>query len=445
MKRTKIPTLLGILFLVIGVAAGVLLVRNRQTFRLGAEAGSAPKNVRITNITDSSFAVSWVTDAEVAGFIKYGEGSALNKTELDEVENSTSHYVTVQGLKPQTTYSLKINSGGVDYDQQGSPWQVTTGSQISAPESNIVSGTVVSPTGAPVGNALVYISVGGSSPLSTLTSSKGVWLLNIGLARNSALSSYTQIDPANTLLEISVQTGNLGVASAQIYPQSANPVPQITIGQTHDFKNLPPSENSGIPVAELDLPEGSTPSSGFEVDENSTPKTSVSVTLESIDEGEIISTQEPEFFGEGPVGTEITITVESDPITDKLTVGSGGSWNWSPPEGLPEGPHTITISWRDTSGILRTLKRTFVVQAAEGPAFESTPSASTTPTPSPSPSPSATPKATQSPTPAATATPTATPEELIDAGSLTPTYLLSIMGLTLLLFGGVVGYLAFKE
>jgi len=91
------------------------------------------------------------------------------------------------------------------------------------------------------------------------------------------------------------------------------------------------------------------------------------VTLESLDEDEIITSTEPEFFGEGPPGTTITITIESDPITDQTTISSLGGWNWSPPEGLSEGAHKITITWRDASGILRTLTRTFIVQASEGP------------------------------------------------------------------------------
>ena len=125
-----------------------------------------------------------------------------------------------------------------------------------------------------------------------------------------------------------------------------------------------------------------------------------------------------------------------------MTVPASGDWKWSPPEDLPEGTHKVKISWRDTGGILRTIERTFVVQAAEGPAFESTPSgtgaASATPTATPKSSPTATPKPTL--TASATPAPTLDPQ-VSDSGVLTPTIALSIMGVGLLAFAVFV----FKE
>ena len=112
MRKSKIPTIIGIFILVFGLAAGVLLVRNQNFFRLGASAEFAPKDVRISNITDSSATVSWITDKETSGFVKWGEGQdSLDKTELDELASqSFTHTLTLRNLTPQTTYSFKINS-----------------------------------------------------------------------------------------------------------------------------------------------------------------------------------------------------------------------------------------------------------------------------------------------------------------------------------------------
>jgi hypothetical protein len=245
-------------------------------------------------------------------------------------------------------------------------------------------------------------------------------------------------------VEISVQAGSRGVATAQIYPASAKPTPPIVLGRTQDFKNLSPSETTGVPKANVSLPSEATPSSGFDVPEGSATPSAETVTLESVDEGEVITSTEPEFFGEGPPGTKITITVESDPVSDTITVPFSGDWNWSPPDDLEEGSHKITLTWRDDSGILRTLTRTFIVQAAEGPAFESTPSAS-----SPTPSPTASASPTLSPSPTASATPTTTPVSTLsgipDSGNLKPTILYSIMGLGLITFSLVLGYFTFRK
>ena len=443
MKKSKFPTIIGIVLLITGVAAGVFLIQNQQIFRLGAAPESEPKNVRITNVTGHSFTVSWVTDKRTNGFVKYGEGNSFGQTDLDEISGQSNlHYLTVKGLNPETTYNFQINSGGDDYDNNGTPWQVTTGPELAQPaKTNIISGNILTAAGEPAQNVIVYVNPAGASPLSVYTSENGNWLLNIALARSQNLSSYISINKQSTLLEISVQAGESGVSSAQIYPQSAKPVPPITLGQVHDFKNLPPSDTDEIPEASLDLPtDEATESSRFEVEEGEDGQQTDTVSLESIDEGETVTSTEPEFFGEGPPGTTITITVNSShEITDDVTIASNGNWSWSPPSSLEEGSHTITLSWRDASGVLRTLTRTFIVQAADGPAFESTPSASPTATPTPTPSPS--PSPATSPTPTATST----PQPLPDSGSLTPTYLLSIMGLGLLLLSGIAAYLALQK
>ncbi|MFH1971538.1 MAG: Ig-like domain-containing protein, partial [Patescibacteria group bacterium] len=222
--------------------------------------------------------------------------------------------------------------------------------------------------------------------------------------------------------------GISGVTTAQIYPQSAKPAPAIILGEVNDFKNLKPSEDSQIPKASIDIPEGEIQNeSGFEVDANLNIADSKTVTLESHSEGETISTQDPEFFGKGPIGTEIEIQVESELQSDTITVGNSGDWTWSPPEGLEEGTHTVTIKWKDINGILRTLTRNFVVSASESPAFVSTPSA----TPKLTSSPSATPKATT------TASASATPQQPV-SGSLTQTLLLFMIGIATISFGFIL-------
>lgn len=444
MRKNKLPTIIGIILLIAGIAAGVFLIQNRQIFRLGATPEEVPKDVRITNITGSSFTVSWVTDKQVEGFIKYGKSeTSLEKTELDEINGkSHTHFLAIRGLKPQTDYYFEINSGGNKYDNSGSVWKATTGPELAQPsQSNIISGSVLTTSGSPAKNALVYVDVGGGVSLTTVTSDSGSWLIAISSVRTKDLSSYIQIDPANTVVEISVQTGSLGIGSAQIYPQSAKPAPPIILGEVKDFKNLPPNETGEMPEASVNLPDTATASSKFEVDETSKPETSETVTLESIKEGETVTSTKPEFFGEGPPSTKITITVESDPVSDDIAVSGEGSWNWSPPENLSEGIHKITISWRDADGILRTLTRTFVVQAAEGPSFESTPSATTTPTPTLSPNPTASSTATPAPTSTASATSVPIP----DSGSLTPTYLLTIMGVGLLGLSAVATFLVLQK
>ena len=416
-KRNKIPTILGIVLLVAATFAGVFLVNYKQIFRIGATGESEPNNIRVSNIADSSLTVSWTTDKETSGFLVLDEGN----TSADE--RGFTHAINLTGLKPNTSYDYKINSNSIFFDNNGIPWQAKT--LVGAPpETNpaIVSGSVLTATGQPVKKALVYVNAE-SQLFSTFTSDSGNYVIKLPNA-----------DPANTLIEISVQAGPAGVSSAQIYPQSAKPVPPIILGSTHDFKSLSPSGDGQVPGASLNLPSELNQESKFNIPENGTPTSSGTVTLESVDEGETVTSTQPEFFGDGPARAELTIKIESEnPITDNINVGSGGSWNWSPPNNLTPGAHKVTITWKDISGITRSLTRNFIVQAGEAPAFEASGSAQTT-TPSPTPNVSPTPSPSFSPTPSSAPVP--------QTGSLTPTLLLFATGLEIIIFSSYVWRLA---
>ncbi|KKQ95956.1 MAG: hypothetical protein UV74_C0013G0560 [Candidatus Woesebacteria bacterium GW2011_GWB1_43_14] len=434
-----IPTIIGIIILLLGLGVGVFLVQRAQVFKLGASPESAPKDVRITNITSASFAVNWTTDRDTIGYIVWGESeSSLDNTEYEsDTTPKGIHSITIDGLDPGAVNFFKINSDGENYDNNGIPWQQATGPILSqTTTTQMLSGTVLTATGEPAIGVLVFINSGSFSPLSTTTSNSGGWLIPLSPARTPDLSAHATINSSATLIEIFVQAASRGVATAQAYPQTANPTPNITLGQTYNFKNTEISGENGLTSAELTLPEDEdldATTSGFDTgdDEELDATASGTVTIESIEEDEEITTTTPEFFGEGPVGEIITITVRSDPQTDKVTVDANGNWEWTPPDDLEEGEHTVTLSWRDAAGILHNITKNFIVSAASGPAFESTPSA--------------TPKATPSATPKtkATATPSATPRVSLPAtgagtpvaGNLTPTLLLATMGLGLILAG----------
>ena len=458
MRGKKIPTLLAILIVVLGIATGVVLIQKNAIYKLGADSATAPQDVRITNINDSSFTVSWTTPNESIGFVVWGEGQDKpSKTEMDEVqEKGFTHLTTIRGLKSATSYNFRINSNGSEFDNNGVNWIVTTGAQLSSPEDVITAtGTVIDKSGTPSANALVYLTIGGASPMSTVTSKSGSWVIPVSSMRTQDLSSYLPIDKNNDILEIFVQATPADSATSQVYVVGANPTPPITLGQENNFKSVTMEGGAENPEANLDIPEEITEKeSKFNVSDATAVDGQEKVTLESIDNGEVIASDKPEFFGDGPKGTEITITVESEKIEGLAKVGTNGTWRWSPPDNLEPGTHKISVSWRDENGILRTITKTFIVQAAEqSPAFEATPSATPTTTPTSAPG------ATQTPTPRSTstatgiATPLATPTDTAesteppvpDSGTLTPTLVLSIMGIALLMLSSTSLYLAYKK
>lgn len=446
-KKSTLPTILGVIVLLAGTFLGVFYLNMTQIFRIGASPQTSPKDVRISNIADNTATISWTTEGETVGFLAWGQNpGSMSKIEKEDNTDSKyyTHNITIAGLSANTTYYYKINSNGSDYDNNGIPWQFSTGPVLGInSESFPVSGSVISASGNPQKRALVYLNVGGYLE-STITSSTGIFVFQLGNIRSPDLQSYVAIDPARTLLEISVQAGPDGTATAQVFPQSAQPIPPIVLGQVYDLRSLEPSGDNQNPSLDLQLPADATQESKFDTSTTSGTFKSTSVILENVTEGEVVTSTEPEFFGKGPGGETITITVHSQvPITETIDIPSNGSWNWTPPTNLEPGPHSITISWVDFSGITRTLTRNFVVQAGELPAFTASQSGST---PSPTPLVSGTPRATSTPTvaptPTATRSPTSSPSATIEpvpvTGELTPTLILSIIGMLVIAFSFLV-------
>ncbi len=430
-KNSKIPTILGLIVLLVGTFAGVFFLNMNQVFRIGADSQTSPKDIRVANLSDNSATISWTTDKESTDFVSWGESDGnLSKIEKESETDQKffTHSVTLTGLKPKTTYYYKINSDGTTYDNKGISWQLTTGAPLNTnPNSVNISGSVLSASGTPASRALVYITINGYL-ISTLTSESGNFIFQLGIARTPDLSAFTQIDPHTTLLEISVASGPSGVASANIFPESAKPIPPIILGKVSDFRNLKPNGTNETPDANLSLPENSTNESKFNVSQNSATPAATSVILESLNEGETVTSTQPELFGKGPGGETISIKVESENVmTDEIQIPKSGSWSWSPPEGLAPGAHKVTISWIDATGITRSLTRNFIVQAGELPSFVSTPSQSLA---TPTASGAATPKATATSKPTASASAVPVPV----TGTAIPTMLMYVVGLMIITF-----------
>lgn len=415
-KNYKLPTILGIFILLTGLVAGIYLINSKQVFKLSANVEAIPKDVRLTNITNDRVTVTWTTDIESSGFVKWGNTEiALSKIALENgSQKSFVHSADILNTQDNTSIFLKINSNGKDYDNDGVVWQTKLSSQkIESGNKMIASGTILSSDGTNPAKAIVYLTINGVM-LSGLSSDEGSYIIPI--------SSFIKDVSEKTTIEISVNAGLNKTAQAIIYPKAIKSVPTIIIGKTYDFRSLEVKDESVSPESNLSIPESVEVSSKFEVQKTGQQASGDSVTIDSIDNGEIITTTDPEFFGKGPKNTTIDVVVESELQTGTLTTDSKGIWNWSPPNNLEPGEHKVTLKWKDASGILRTLTRTFIVQAAEGPAFESTPSA--TPLVEVTSSPS--------PTPRASKTPTATAPPTPETGDLLPTLGLFMIGVGIL-------------
>jgi len=442
MREKRVPTILAIFVLLAALFAGVFLIQKGQTLFLRAEPEITPNQLKITNITSSSFTVSWITEKKTSGFVKFGETTSMEETapdDRDQVSGSTgsfqTHYVTLKNLKPKTTYFFKIGSGGKIFDDSGKPYKITTAAITSGapPPSDIASGTVLKPNGEPAEGAIVYLSMANVTPQSALARTSGSWIIPLNTAYNANLSALANYDRESQIEEIFIEGGSLGTATVITTTKNDNPVPEIMLGKNYDFRQET-SPASGGQKTEISITPP--PPSKFSFADLGPARESTAssdLTILNPKENEKITTQKPEFLGTGPANETLEIVIESPIYTDTVKTDSKGNWRFTPPTNLEPGNHTVKISFGG-----ETVSAKFTVLAAGEsslPAFTATPSATLTPTLKPTPT--TTPSATPTSIAARTAMP-ATQSGVPTSGDLTSTFLLLIMGLTFIFSGLII-------
>jgi len=426
----KIPTLAAILALFFTIGVISVGIQKITSFSTTAAPQLEPKNVQMTNISDTSFTVLWQTDEPSTGLLNLSQ-KTINSTAYDDrdvtgkMNKYTTHSVSIKNLSPGTTYEGFIVSNGKKYPTTGKPYTFHTGASLSG---NTVSfdpayGIIKKFDGRSAEGALVTLVLGDSQMLSTLVRSTGSWMIPLNTLRSKDLSSYIQPSTENPM------TGTLSImldtqkSEALVDSKNLSPVPDITIGQTYDFRNYQVKNKSKTTIADAkkQLP---TPSTVPAVLGDQTVKTSTSTATTSagavtitnpVNNSSIVSTK-PLIQGTGIPGKTITITLGiTKPSTGKTTVGKNGLWQYTPTVALSQGKQSVTITTVDNKNKAIALTNNFTVLKSGSQVLGD-----------------ATPSATLIPTPTEEATIAAEP--LPESGSTLPTVLLILVGV-----GFVVG------
>lgn len=447
--RVRFPTIIGLVLLMVGVGAGIVLVgQGTGGFLPRASADTVPKQVRITNITDRSFTVSFLTDAASGGFIQYGTQPTRTTTQVrddrDQLASSvgsyTTHHITVQGLQANTQYYFRVGSEGRTlYDNNGEAFSVRTAPAVTTPPpSQTAYGIVRNQVGNPAGGALVYLTIEGASPISALVKPNGSWAATISSLRTRDLSATFSIVPT-TVVKVEVLGAGQGEKlDAQITGAQLTPAPELKFGQAPDTTvpeptpTVTPSTQGG---------QGGPEFGALYSESEATATTAGPVQIGYPQrEGEVITTTQPELSGTGPADSYLQIEVHSsEPINGVVQTDANGNWRWTPPADLDPGEHTVTLTYTDAGGNQQRVQRTFLVQADTSgltPSFVSTPSAVVVPTPSPTPASTATPRPTATLRPTPMPTPiAATMSALPVSGSTTNTLGLMLLALSFFAVG----------
>ncbi|MBI4084472.1 MAG: fibronectin type III domain-containing protein [Candidatus Levybacteria bacterium] len=402
--QKRMPTILGVALLAIATVISALFVRNNTTNLFGrAAADNVPQNISITNVSDTSFSVSYTTSGKVIGTLSYGKNKDLEKNVFDDRDTEdgvpkeyNTHHITVQNLTKKTKYFFSIVSGGSIFLNNEALFEITTSEEIEdAPTSqDPVSGNIILSDGQPAGDVLVYAETENGSPQSSLAEPDGSYSLPIETMRTTDLLSYVEFSD-ETVISLIFRNETAESKATVLFSQS-NPVPQITLSKIYDF-------TQGEPIVS-DTPQAS--ESGTEQLPVGTIPKEEAPSIISPENKEEFSDQRPRFTGTALPNAIVEITIQSNPIKAQVKADSNGNWVYRPEKPLSPGKHTITILTKDSLGLTKRISESFTVFAQGSQFTEPSVSPSqgtTTPTPTSKQS-----SPTSTPRPSATSTPTPT-------------------------------------
>ncbi len=396
----RFPTMMGLLLLIGLIGGFFYYFRSTNT---EPPLGIKPDKVRITNIADNKFSVSWITKEPTLGLVEYGiVGEKLATREGDDRDANDNkpyqtHHVTIEGLQPSTQYSFRILSGEklVRFDNKGSPYTTGTGPVIGAmPTSDNLYGSVTLESRQPVSGALVYVTLPEANTASAIVGETGNYAFTLSTIRSNDLRSFVKYDPAATIASITVESASAQSVVAVSLVNSA-PTPTIVLGKNAEF--LDKIEVVEIAEVQPEVTLAEKPSI-FNVEPLSDQPEINAVTAGSVtllnpqDENETLLTLRPEFRGTGPKGLSLSIALTGQKaISDTTQVESDGTWSWAPVIDLKPGLQTITVSYLGAGSTAQKISRKFIVSNGNtslDPAFVATPSASNNVTASKTPAPS---------------------------------------------------------
>jgi len=240
--RKQIPTVLGLFILFAALISGVLLFgQGTGVFAPRATPQTTPKNIRVSNVTDKTFTISFYTDESTTAFIKYGEDlKKLDRQASDDrdqlsgvVKDYRLHHITVRSLNPGTDYYYVLGTGSSTFDNEGQPYKITTvvKQNQSPPNNQTIYGNVLNTDGTPADGAIIYVYGESMGTLSNLVKSSGSWGIALSNAFSLDKSAYAALTDESPI-EIKVQGIEPDLfSSIKTTIAAAQPISNLIIGQ----------------------------------------------------------------------------------------------------------------------------------------------------------------------------------------------------------------------
>lgn len=238
-EKFRIPTILGLGIILIGVFAGTFLVLREQILESEASPNVLPiqDTITFTNIYDTQATVSWQSENPAASFVSFGQNNPQEKTSLDNRDKTSPkshlfHYVTLTNLKPQTQYQLKIITGR----KQSEVLKFKTASP-SASKNNFgpIIGSVLEDD-KPLVEGVAYLSIANASVQSSLIKNMSSFLIPLTEIRKDDLSDIFSLT-SETIAKLTI-IGKSNQATALFkLDRDGVTLPVLKLGQNLDLTN----------------------------------------------------------------------------------------------------------------------------------------------------------------------------------------------------------------
>lgn len=400
-RGPKVPVpVAAILVLVLTVAFGRFFLTNNTTSTRASK--KTINRVEVTNVSPYQANIFWQSEVAEEGYVFYGDtlesvnNVALDDRDLSEIKgNYLNHYVTLRNLRPGQLYFFKIVAKSqVVVKPDGTLYSFKTPlTSSTASTLKPANGKVLKENLQGLDNAVVLLYVEGMYPLSAITKSTGEWLIPLNSFYDKEKlegRALSELQKAKVeILSEDNKTSTLNGKLANFAPVTTT----IVIGKTYDL-----SESGGHVLSSQS---------------NNSPKKEIDIIYPV--EGSLIPGRRPIIKGLARPNSQVHITVNSKKTFSAVIMADlDGNWNYTLPESLELGNHTVTITTKDRNNKDFTMTRKFVIiagdhegkvlgEASGSPTLAVSPTKTPTAAPTLATSPTATPRFVNSITPTALA------------------------------------------
>lgn len=241
----KIPTLLGIAMVITLVALGGLYYYYAPDPK--PDADFQVSNLQVVNISNTSATVVWQTSSPATGEVEFGQFEQLSEKSSDNRDRTqpqarSVHFVTLNKLKPNTSYSYKIKNNDTPYPDKALGFKTANIPEAKAADLTFsfikpLKGTVLNTNLNPIDESLIFLKIPGVQDLATFSSTAGNFILPLKSILNKELDKVF-IVPPDSLADLTIIKGSFkSDVKIKISKDTIN-LPPIPIGANLDLTNF---------------------------------------------------------------------------------------------------------------------------------------------------------------------------------------------------------------